>query len=141
MEVAPCTVAVGTASDQSLLCRACVFDTDAVESTTGLGVIKPEYGCCWDLHQFSSTDGTCSGSIIDNHWGVNTTCYNSGGTNLRCINFSIDFSPSNTPLEYNFRCGGCGETACRTFVLYEEQCNKGSNDLPYPTDFLVKQHK
>jgi hypothetical protein len=111
---------------------ACPSHTHPAELGAKNAVGKPDYGCCWDLLQWSSSDGTCTGDLIVNHWGVNTTCYNSGGMNLRCLGFSIDFSPSNTPLQYNLHCGGCGASACSTFVMYEEQCNKGDTWTPMP---------
>jgi uncharacterized protein YbcC (UPF0753/DUF2309 family) len=52
----------------------------------------------------------------------------------------FDSRASNTPLQHNLHCGGCGASACSTFVMYEEQCNKGGIWTPYATDFMVRQH-
>jgi hypothetical protein len=97
----------------------------------------------YNLFEFQSSNGTCVGNIVDNHWGVNNTCYNTGGTNLKCLAFAVTITPVNVP-PYTLYCGtlnGCTpDSGASGFPATPNQCIMGNTFGPYPSDWMVTPH-
>lgn len=105
------------------------------------------YSDQYELIQFDSDDGTCSGSVIADKKGLaNDTCYSTAGDlKLGCAAFTVYSSPSHTPLQYTLNCAtsggaGCFDTANEVFTLYPTECTRPTFETAWTTDTMIKQY-
>jgi len=125
----------------------CAYTDNPCLCESGSSTSVPAYSTVWELIQYSSVDGSCTRVTLDDHTGMNATCYQSSGTKVRFPYFTIFVSTSGTALKYAFLGSKSGPDSfryCETLNipavdLFPTECTRGSNLEfgPYNTDFKI----